>query len=646
MSSSEEHNRIDELQQSLYSRTAPDIRSRRKFRFSKQSSSLKTAWERTPEEPLEPVELNKEYKDRSMSFVTKFLIGSIIFCIVAVGIGAYLFFQGSNLISGDNIDIDIRGPVSIPGGAPVAFDITVTNNNNVELEGVDLSIEFPEGTADATDSTRELKTFRELLGDIPSGGKAGKTVQAIIFGEENLQKQIEVTATYKVKGSTALFTKSSSHAVLINSSPLFLTVDSFDEVASGQEFEMKVSLKSNSRDTLKNVILKASYPFGYTFVSSDIKPLADNATWRVGDIPPSSERIIRIRGKLQAEDSETRVFRFSTGAQSTSDQSAIGTQYMSAEKYLTVEKPFVSATIAVNGEDGPGDAISQFGQYNRVVITWFNNLPTAVTNMSIKAVLSGNAYSKDEIRPDQGYFNSANNEIVWDQRSFPQLASVAAGSSGSVSFSLSPRDRTGAGGPLVNPVVNVSVDVSGRRSGGSSVSEKLSSVVTRTIKVASIASLTGRIVRSVGPFENTGPIPPQAERSTTYTVVWTVDNTSSNIVGARVSASLPAHVRWLGKTSPSNEQITYDQNSGVVTWEVGSVGTHTLTGARRREAYFQIALEPGADQVGQSPILVNQAVLTATDSFTGVQLQSMQDPLATRFSTDPEYREGQATVVK
>lgn len=642
----EDQNRIEELKKSLYSRSAPDVRTRRKLRFTPTESNVKTSWD-SPEAVQQPAQiLNQHYEDHSMSFFTKLLIGSLIFCIFAVGIGAYLFFNGANLISANNIDIAISGPVSIPGGAPVSFDIQVVNKNNVDLQSADLAVDFPVGTTDPNDSTQELKTFRELLGDIKAGGSAKKTVSAIMFGEENLQKQIAVSVTYKVKGSTTLFTKKTSYDVLINSSPILLTASSFNEITSGQEFDIKVSLKSNSQDVLKNVLLKGNYPFGFNFISSNIKPLSDNATWKIGDIPSGSERTVTIHGKLQGEDSDTRVFHFFAGAQSTSDPKAIGTQYMSVDQAMTIQKPFISLGVSINNDDSPSDFVGQFGQNERVSISWFNNLPTSVSNMVITAKLSGSAYDKTTVQPDMGYFNSATNEIIWNQQTNDGLASVGAGENGTVSFSLVPKDMGTESSPIVNPVVIVTASVAGNRTQESNVPEKLSSAVSRTTRVSSNIALTGRVIRNTGPFVNIGQVPPKVEQTTTYTIVWTVDNTSSAVGNARVTATLPPYVKWLNAVSPSTESVTYDENSGTVAWDIGNISTYTLNSSRRREVYFQISFQPSINQVDQSPTLVNQAMLTAVDNFTGAQLQSQQDFLTTRFSTDPNYKEGQATVVK
>ena len=148
-----------------------------------------------------------------MSFFTKLLIASAVFCVIAVGAGAYIFLNGGNFISANNIDITINGPVSIGAGAPLALDITITNKNSVALETADLSVNFPAGTTDPADTTTSLQQFQETVGDIAPGASVTKTVNAVIFGEENLQKEITATVTYGIKGSTAVFSiaRSSSH---------------------------------------------------------------------------------------------------------------------------------------------------------------------------------------------------------------------------------------------------------------------------------------------------------------------------------------------------------------------------------------------------------------------------------------------------
>lgn len=642
----EDHqNRIEELKKSLYSRTAPDIRTRRKLRFSDDESEVMTSWQEPEEKKIEPV-LTMKYGKNTMSFFTKLLIASVLFCIVAVGIGAYLFFNGSNLISANNITININGPVSIPGGEPVSFDVTVKNNNNIDLKSVDMAVEFPAGATDPLNPSRELKTTRQLLGDMSASGSIKKTISAVIFGEENLQKQINVTVTYSVKGSTALFKKSQSYEILINSSPITVTASSFNQITSGQEFSMKVDLRSNSQQTLKNVLLKANYPFGYTFSSSNIKPLADNSTWRIGDIPAGGNRTVTIIGKLDGQDTDTKTFHFTVGAQSLSDSKLIGTQFMAIQRDISIQKPFISLGIAIDGDDDSTDHVGQFNKPENVQITWFNNLPTAVSNMTITAKLSGSAYDKVSVQPNLGYYRSITDDVVWNQQTNPEFANVAAGQTGTLTFAVVPKDKGSGGSPVVNPTVHFNISVSANRTQETNVSGSLTSAVSRTTRISSNIALAGRVVRAQGPFINTGAIPPKIEKPTTYTIIWTVDNTSSTVGNAQVTATIPPYVKWLGIVSPASESVTYEPNSGTITWNIGNISTYTIDSSRRREAAFQISFLPSVSQLDQSPTLINEASLTAIDSFTNASLSSSQDYLTTRFSTDASYKRGDELVGK
>jgi hypothetical protein len=642
----EDQNRIDELNKALYSQGAPEIRTRRKLRFSELNTDVKQNWAE-PEEDKEPEQpLNKEYENNSMSFFTKFLIGSAIFCVIAVGVGLYLFLNGSNLISGNNIDISISGPVSIPGGSPVSFGVKVTNNNNSDLQLVDMSVAFPAGATDPKDPTKTLTTYDQLLGDISAGESTTTNISAIIFGEENIQKTIKVTLTYQVKGSTAIFTKVATYDVLINSSPVSLSVSSFTSITAGQEFDMTVDLKSNSQDVLKSVLLNAQYPFGFTFISANIPPLSDNATWKIGDIPAGGERKIVIHGKLQGENTDTRVFHFSVGAMSSSNASVIGTQYGLATQEISIEKPFMSLSLSMDDSNTLSDYVGHFGSPVRVKLTWFNNLSVAVNNAVISVNLSGQAYDKTKVQPDAGYFDSGNNQIIWNQQTNKELATIPAGGTGSVSFTIIPTNTANnSNQQIVNPSVSVKANVSADRTQESGVSGNLTSAVSRNINVASNIALSGRVERSVGPFTNTGPIPPKAEQKTTYTIVWTIGNTTSSVSNAQVSATLPPYVKWLDQVYPSTENVTYDPNTSTVTWNVGSVNAYT-DNSKRRELDFQVELIPSITQVSTAPTIVNQATLTATDDFTQSTLTSQQDYLTSSFSTDPAYKSGDETVVQ
>jgi hypothetical protein len=469
-------------------------------------------------------------------------------------------------------------------------------------------------------------------------------VRAALFGEENSKKNIKIKVEYRVANSNALFYKEKDYEVLMSSSPISITINSFKEVTSGQEFEVVAMMTSNSQTVLKNLILKGVYPVGFTYLSSDMKPVGDNMTWKIGDLPPKSKKTITIKGKLEGQNDENRIFRFMVGAASAKNDKTIGTQYIAGTQEITIQKPFISVGVSLDGDDLNQEYTGQFNNPIQAEVSWFNNLDTAVIDGEIHVKLSGSAFDKVAVSPQQGFYQSANNEIIWNKITTKELSSIGAGESGRVSFSITPKDLSSGGKSIINPDMSISVSVKGTRVSESNVPEAIVSSATRHIKVASNTTLSGEIVRSTGPFTNTGPIPPRAEQQTTYTVNWVVYNTSSNISNAVVIATLPPYVKWAGKTSPTSEDIKYNSVNGQITWNIGSVGAYAGSGASKKGVSFQIILEPSVTQIGQSLQLINDAVLTAVDGFTGASLKSTQSGQGTRLDHDPAFKNGDEIV--
>lgn len=642
--SSEDKSYIDELKKSLYSRTVPDVQSRRRVDYEENDSVIQKDWVETPKLEEKPVVLNTEYKSDKMSFFAKLFIGSAVFCVIVVGIGAYLFFKGTNLISADNISIDISGPVSIPGGEVVNFDITAKNNNKIDLELVDLTVDFPAGTTDPQNPSQTLKRYRKLLGSIPVNGTAKDSVQAIIFGEENLQKQISVSITYSVKGSTSVFKKTKSYDVLVNSSPIKVDIATLKEVTSGQEFDIKVDLSSNSRENLKGILFEAIYPFGFNFISSTQNPISGKNIWNIGDIPAGGKRSFTIRGSLLGEDNDLRAFHFNVGAKGDNPVK-IATPYLAIDREINIQKPFVSLVIDIAGDDEMKDYIGSFDRNSTVNINWFNNLSTIVSNMKIVAKLEGSAFDNSSVRPDTGYYDSGSNTITWSQQTNPEFSSVGPGDSGKVIFNVIPKDFTIGGKDIINPKITITASVSGNRTQETNVPLVVTASTKRNIIIPSTVDLSARVTRSVGPFQNSGFMPPKVDTPTTYNVVWSISNTTNSIRDVEVKATLPPYIKWVNNVSPSEENIVYDQNSGLVTWNVGSIQANRMS-TDRREVVFQISFIPNIIQVRSSPTLVNQVRLTGIDNFTNSKVESTQDSLTTRYSTDPMYKQGDEVVTQ
>src|SRR6185369_12963552 len=115
---------------------------------------------------------------------TKFLLGSMIFFVAAIAIALLVFFGGGNVISPQNIDLQIVAPSLIDGGKAATFEVLATNRNQSDLILVDMIIDYPDGTREADDPSKALTHERQSLGTIKAGQQIKKTISGIFYGQE------------------------------------------------------------------------------------------------------------------------------------------------------------------------------------------------------------------------------------------------------------------------------------------------------------------------------------------------------------------------------------------------------------------------------------------------------------------------------
>lgn len=636
--------RIDEANQSLYSVNFKPKEKRRMLHVHDQGVAVSRDWgaESTPRGVFN----SESVQVHTWSFTQKLFATSLGVFALAVLVALSVFLGGGNVVSTENVDIKISGPVSINGGEELSLDVSVVNDNNTALELADLIVRYPEGTRTSADLDTDFTKYRESLGDIPARSISKKTIKAILFGEQNSKKQIQIGVEYRVAGSNAIFYKEKEYEIVVSSSPLSVTVNAVTEANSGQNVEFTVDIASNSTRTLSNVMLSSEYPFGFAFKTASPESSYGTTLWRLGDVAPNSKRTIVVRGTISGQDSEERVFRFNAGIGKNADDKSLGAVFLSVIKSITIRKPLFGIEVAIEG-DTASEYISRGGKNTRVDILWANNTSDRISNATIEMTLKGDAFDKGSVSVDRGFYRSIDNTIVWDASTVSDFGSIEPGASGRVSFNFSSRPSLTSSGPsFTNPDITLSAIAKGERVGVGSASESVISTVSRRIKISSDLILASSALYSTGPFKNTGPLPPKADVETTYTVVWTLSNSSNAVTDAKVSTVLPSYIKWLGIVSPSTQSVTYNPVGGEVVWEAGDVVSGAGFSKPKHQVAFQISFVPSLSQVGSVPKLTGEVVVTGVDSFTNSVLRDIKNGLTTRLGTDPAFVTGSDVVVK
>jgi hypothetical protein len=629
--------RLRRLSNQLNSRKAARLRKTERSKLAGDESEVRREWEQEePQQTQSVTDWRKTAKRSTRSALQITLFGSIGFFIIAAMIASYFIFFEVRSFSPEDIALDVQGPTSVAAGEVTTLGVSVVNGNPVPLEMTDIKVTYPDGTRGAESINQRLQRDTASLGAVRSNEQKRTTFRSRFFGQEGDSVTVNVLLEYRVADSNAIFSKRASFDVKLASAPLTLSVDSLRETTSGQELVFDVSVRSNSNEAIENVLLTSEYPFGFSFNSADPAPQYSETVWNLGTIEPEEEKTVTVRGTLAAQEREERVFTFTTGMQSAENTNQIATPIGSTQNTVLVKQPFIDLQMAINGSTEQNPAVIG-GETARVDLSWKNNLDTKVTNMQIEVGVEGSGLTEESVSPAGGFYDSQDNTIRWRWQDRQGLESIASGERGEVGFSLVPKN------PARNPslrkgTISFTASVEGQRTSERDVPEMVEASIERTARISTQLDLSSRIVHFVGPFDNSGPMPPAPEEQTTYTVVWTVTNTSNPVENAVVTASLPPYAQWLGKIDPQNANISYDDVGGRIRWDIGEVPPGTGGQSGPRQVAFQVGLTPSVSQSGESLRLVENIVLEGQDTFTGATLRDTSNALSTKFDTDPQYR--------
>ncbi len=635
-----ERSRLEKTKQGLYEREYTDDAKRAKL--SPSDVEVQNDW----------IEETPQYQKAKQPIGISFLKGIIMLMVVAAtGVLAFLgykFMNPSAQPSSALIQFVYDIPVSVPSGVEVPVRVRVLNQNPVGMEYANVTVRYPKGTKRVqTDGLTDVSEDSATLGAIAQGAYVEYELPVLFFGEENVDQELSVQLEYRFDGISSVFEKSEKRPIRISSSPINLTVDTLDEINAGQTLDLAITARANSAVKTGGILLRAEYPEGFQFLDATPKPAIGNNIWNVGELKPGDKFSVRVRGILAGEETSGKIFRTQIGVVANNNEREIGTVFASSLNEVRIKKPFIGITLMFGGQPVV-DSVANFGESIKGEIVYQNNINTKVTNAQIEVRLKGTAFNRSRVNADDGgYYRSIDDTIFWDERGKSELSLLNAGESGVVSFTFVPLPPIVSGQVLRNPYVTAEITVRGKRLSESGVPEEIKTVVVKNVRLISEAQFTPRSVYGVGPFANRGVIPPRVEKETTYTVIWTIVNTSNDLRDGVVRATLPPYVRWMGSVSPSSEQVVYNKNTNEVVWTVGKIGAGVGIGASpAREVAFQIAFLPSISQVGSSPSLLTGQTFTAVDVFTQREIFQEKTDVSTILSTDPTFDGTEGKVVE
>ncbi len=633
----EERSKVDKLDESLYSRSGYRSSSNARSRINpSEDLGVSQDWQ-GPE--LEEI-LSKEREDGAgAGFMKKFFVFALLFFVASIFVAGFVFFGGSNFISSKNVDITVVGPTNTPAGESLELEVSIANDNNASLEFANFSVQYPSGARDTKDSSKSLTFSKQELGAIGAGEEVSRGVEMILIGESGEVKEIKFSIEYGVTGSNATFYKDKSYEVIIGSSPVSLKIEMPESVTAGEKFKTSVTVSHNSQEVLRNIMLRSEYPYGYTVESTVPGTLAGDNVWVLGDLSPGVSKEIEINGRLSGEDRDERTFRFYVGAAEGGNLNPnFKAVIISAQETVILERPAVGVSISFNNESVTSYVAPASGTINTSV-RFQNNMRDKLVNPKLEVRFSGVALDESSVSVyNGGFYDSVANKAIWNLKDAKGVGELLPGDNGSVSFSFASLPEVSI---LGSRDIKLEITLSGYPVGEPILYVK----ENRSVRISSQVNFSSFVLHSIGPFENTGPLPPKAEKETTYSATFSLGNTRDNLSNAKVTARLGPAVKWLG-TTEAGENVVYDEVGGVITWNIGELSSGSGFSGPAREVSFKIGLTPSISQIGIAPVLVSGITFSAYDTFAQKTVTIVNSPLTTALPRDPAFIQGDDIVVK
>ncbi len=529
----------------------------------------------------------------------------------------YYYFIAPPIFDPSDVKVYITGPEKVSSGDLVSYKVSYRNNSKVVLRDVSLSFEWPAGSLFEGEEYSEPVKIERRVGVLMPSQEKSVILEGRIYGQKDSQKSVKSVLTYRPEELQKKFSSYKDMSVSIEAVPIFLNVTLSDQVVSGKEVEFKIEYINESDAVFSNMEIRAEYPSGFEFISSDPNPVSSNNVWQLGTVQGEEEGSIIVRGVFSGAEGEQKIISVDIGQRGLNSE-----EFTSVANSLAETKIASSALLVFQTVNGAREASASLGDTLNYKISYKNTTNTQISNVVVLAQIDDKVIDLSTLDIPWGSFDGRTNSIIWNQSGVPGLAVLDPGEEGYVSFSVKLKKS------LIPTSVNdknFTIKSTAQIASGSTPTDLKGVPVENQdvleVKVNTVLGFNVSAYYKDGPIQNTGPIPPRVGQETTYAISWQIANTTNDAKDVVVEASIPPNIKWTGVVDPKDANITFDQERGVVRWEPGVVFAGSGYTIPSQRVDFQLSFLPALVHVGKVFDLTSDATLTATDVFTGNEIK-------------------------
>ncbi|MFA6485977.1 MAG: hypothetical protein WCT40_01250 [Candidatus Magasanikbacteria bacterium] len=531
-----------------------------------------------------------------------FVFDLILLATAIVMLGASLFFFFWKPGTTDLVDLKLTlGTGRIKSGEMVALGITYQNRAQFDLNQAVLSVQLPAGfeidraRTPATDFS-DQSTFD--LGVIKPGAKGEKIIWGYLWTTVGSDERITGLLSYVPDKKNNRAQKISILTVNLPDSILHTEVTAPKNALPGQEVAVEIKVTNESDRVIFPVDI-------ISYDQTTKQPLKFLTPMSSLSFAPGETKTIGASLVLPTQANRYDL----TTETGVTVKSVYG---MTQSKILSSIEIASLPNFNLNASwNAP--AYLEGGMEIPVEISWRNASETEL--LSPKLRLEFNPVGVVDIKATarENDLIVDGNSLVADKTNRTALTTIKPNKSGKFSiklfllpkFNLNQTEKTSL---EVTPIfVGELPSVAGQTV---SIAGK-----TATAPLAAEMALTAqtRYFTIDGDQLGRGVLPPTVGETTKYWIFIRANNTSNPIRDAVLTATLAPGVQFTGKQSVSiGDPIVYDEKTRALSWSQSDLPANSITGL-----YFEVAVSPTPDQIGQTLNLIKNIRFTAIDDWTG-----------------------------
>lgn len=245
-----------------------------------------------------------------------------------------------------------------------------------------------------------------------------------------------------------------------------------------------------------------------------------------------------------------------------------------------------------------------------------------------------------------GALDQATHKIIWKASDIPHLKFLEPGQEGSVEFVVNLIEKIPVASNLdknftiFSKATIDSPDVPTILEGNKIIAGNM---INLKVNSKLILDVKGYFYDTM--IQNSGAIPPQVGKDTTYTLHWKVSNILNDVVDAKVESEIKTGVTFTGKFFPEDARIVYNERNNSILWEIGNLEAGTGSIYPAKEVAFQVKINPAENKIGDEVELISSTTLKAKDVFTGNMLSVSADRKTSSLDEDKNLKSKDGEVV-